>query len=281
MDAQIDLEPVFAGVTAKNFKASKPNIVTRLKTALQGKLAQDANLDDISQLLDALDPVEPSEGTDAGALDPSAAPPTNQSTAAVPVAIPGGEQRPSTDADPLEKIKGFLAGKISPEDLSKLDELFSAQAAADEGGPEGETDEEKAARLAAMGKDSGRRGRRIGKDAEPAMEPKDMITKGAMDEAIKAAIVKTQDDAAALRAAERKVRPRVGELMGMDSAEAVFRHALKVVGVDAAKVPTEGLEALWDALPAKTVKAAPIAMDAASAKSFADRHPDAARVRVI
>lgn len=60
-DAKIDLPSVLSGVTAKNYSAQKAGIVSRLTKATAGKLAQDADLDDITQLLDALEKVEPAE----------------------------------------------------------------------------------------------------------------------------------------------------------------------------------------------------------------------------
>jgi len=55
MDAKVDLGPVLAGVTAKTWKAKRPDIVAGLAAATKGKLAQDATLDDVVLLLDRLD----------------------------------------------------------------------------------------------------------------------------------------------------------------------------------------------------------------------------------
>lgn len=62
-DQALDLAPVLKGVTRKTFKADKPKIFSRLAAQTKGKLAADANLDDVIELLDSMDDV------DAGAMD--------------------------------------------------------------------------------------------------------------------------------------------------------------------------------------------------------------------
>lgn len=54
-DAKIDLTPILSGVTAKTFKAKRPDIVAGLKKATAGKLAADASIDDADKVLAALD----------------------------------------------------------------------------------------------------------------------------------------------------------------------------------------------------------------------------------
>jgi hypothetical protein len=91
----------------------------------------------------------------------------------------------------------------------------------------------------------------------------------------------------AIRDAERKVRPYVGELaIACDSAEAVYRAALSALGlgdkikdVHASALPTIlGMQPLPGSQPKAKLS---VAMDAAGAKSFADRVPDANRIRLI
>lgn len=60
-DAKIDLTPMLKGVTAENFKAKKPAIAAGLAKATKGKLAQDADLDDVVKMLDVLDEMTPEE----------------------------------------------------------------------------------------------------------------------------------------------------------------------------------------------------------------------------
>lgn len=64
-DAQIDLTPILKDVTQANFKDKKSGILDGLNTALKGKLAKDANLNDVTGLLDALEECDEPEGMDA------------------------------------------------------------------------------------------------------------------------------------------------------------------------------------------------------------------------
>ena len=63
-DQKIDLTPILRDVTAKNFAAQKTNIISSVKTAVAGKLAKDAKIDDIGMLMDALEDDEVAEGAD-------------------------------------------------------------------------------------------------------------------------------------------------------------------------------------------------------------------------
>ncbi|MBZ9727533.1 DUF2213 domain-containing protein [Mesorhizobium sp. CO1-1-11] len=63
-DQKIDLRPVLADITAKNFKAKRPAIIEAVGKATKGNLAADAKLDDIEALLVALDGVEVKEAND-------------------------------------------------------------------------------------------------------------------------------------------------------------------------------------------------------------------------
>lgn len=60
-DAKIDLVPVLAKLTAKSFNASKAAIVSGVQKAAEGKLAQDASLDDIGEVVEALSQILPEE----------------------------------------------------------------------------------------------------------------------------------------------------------------------------------------------------------------------------
>ena len=121
-----------------------------------------------------------------------------------------------------------------------------------------------------------------------------MVDKPAMDAAIAKAVADTEATVTAritksqreIRDAERKVRPYVGELaIACDSAEAVYRAALTALGlgdkikdVHASALPTI-LE--MQPLPDRRPKAPSVAMDAAGAKSFAERFPDANRIKLV
>jgi hypothetical protein len=164
-DSKVSLDALLAGITAKNYAAKKASVQAALDRAIKGKLAQDADHDDVGKMIAAV--------------------------------------------------------------LDNLDE--EPEAAADEGE---ETDEEKAERM--------KREADAGKDEDPAMKP-DMVSKGAMDAAIKSASVRAEASAMArfnaVREAERLVEPIVGQIMvAMDSAEAVYKFALDTAGEDTAGV---------------------------------------------
>lgn len=56
-DAQIDLGPVLKGVDAKNYGSKKATIASRLQTITKGKLAADADLGEVAELLEQLEDV--------------------------------------------------------------------------------------------------------------------------------------------------------------------------------------------------------------------------------
>src|SRR6185437_10334595 len=63
-DAKIDLSPILVNLTAKNFKEKKPAVVAGIKKLTKGKLAEDASIDDVIKLVDALEDNEVMEGAD-------------------------------------------------------------------------------------------------------------------------------------------------------------------------------------------------------------------------
>lgn len=239
-DAKIDLAPVVKGITAKNFAGRKPAIAEAVK-----KLAADADIADLAALLDTLESTEVPEAIDA---DPVIKPTDTPDPAVAAKDV---------DAGSLAKIKEFLKGKVSDEDLASLDALCGNGAM--------DADEPVA--------------------AEKDKEKPDMVTRPAMDEAIAAAVKAATESAnrtqREIRDAERAVRPRVGDLaVAHDSAEAVYRTALTSLGVKVDGVHPSAFRALFEALPAPSApaKKAAVAMDAAGAKSYADMFPGAERI---
>jgi hypothetical protein len=250
-DAKVDLTPMLAGVTQKNFRDRKPKIIQSLKDATKGKLAKDATIDDVIELLDQLEEIEPAEVVEAAVNDPNGL---------------GPEATDASNSD----ARAFLASKgLSPEDISKVIAMLD--------GPDG---------AAAEAMDAAKRAQA---DADRLKAEKDkMITKPAMDAAIAAAVKAAEERAAKtqrdIRDAEREVRPRVGELaIAHDSAEAVFKTALTAMGVDIADVEPSAYRSLFKAIPAAPTqprKSAHLAQDAASVSSFNTRFPDAAKIGI-
>lgn len=126
------------------------------------------------------------------------------------------------EGTPHEKLHSFLAEKGMSEDDIATAKSYFEPAAADEDEVEIEI-----------------------KDDE---EDDGKIDKPAMDAALKAQEAKLMKRFADLAAAEKAVRSVVGEVMGMDSAESVYKFALKQTGVKYDGVSDlSGLKAIFEA----------------------------------
>lgn len=241
----IDASALFEGVTAKNFKQMLPEVGKRARKALEGvKLAQDASIDDVLQLVDALEAPEVQEGVDA---DPETGAPMDMAAMQEAMKDPGATDEDGEEAE--KKRREFLSGKLSPEDLAAYDAI---------GGGEAEV------------------------KPELKLEKEVKIDKPAMDAAINEAVQNERKNNQAIRAAELAVEPYVGRLaMAFDSAEGVYKQAFAILGVDVKGVhpsafPTIlGLQTKPGAKPANT----PLAMDAAPSEDFTARFPGAANIR--
>jgi len=227
-DAKIDLKSVLLPMRGgKSFHDSKDAIANAVRSVTKDKLAQDADIDDIAHLLDAIENV-----VDA----PAASVPTGLGEENGEMDIPNKEDIPQP-ADPrleteakddetpelMAKIREFIAAHVDEDTLAQFDQLVGSGHAEEDvpevddviNNPDNEDDD-------AMSRDN---------------KP---MTKGAMDAAIKAAVAVSEQRAratrAAIRAAEAAVRPIVGELaIAYDSADEVYKAALvamKVPDVD-------------------------------------------------
>jgi 8-oxo-dGTP pyrophosphatase MutT (NUDIX family) len=203
--ATFSLDAILADVKRKNWLEKKPGIIAAIKP----HLAQDADLQDVVALLDKLDGETP-DNDNMGADEP----------------------------DPkCEQILAMLRGKISDEDLAQVQAALSAPAAAAAAADE-PTQTSGAAN--ANPKDD------TNKAAVPgANDDKDeKVDKAAMDKAIKLAVDAARKDAAkeaetstiarlrGIQEAEEAVKPYVGKLAAMDSADAVYKAALEILKVD-------------------------------------------------
>lgn len=206
MDAKVDISPLFAGVTSKNFKAKIPGIADGLKKMVDGKLAQDESIEDVVALLDKLD------GVKTGSDDIEA------NSGALPINMTDQDDTSMDEDDDAEKKRmEFLKGKLSAEDMATYDSMCGKAK------DEAETDDEKAAREKKEAEE------KAAKDALPKA-----ITEKAMDEKLKNVAKEVRATERGIQEALRKVRPLVGELaVAFDSAEEVYRHVLKMKGVKA------------------------------------------------
>lgn len=265
-DAKLDITPALAGLTAKNFKTEKPKIVERLTALTKDKLAKDASLEGVVELLDRLESVAGDE-------------PPQDANSSLPIVGTGPDEDETMDADPMVGAKEFLKGKLSAEDMKTFDEMCAKKPGATDAE---ETPEEKKAREEKAAKDK--------KAVDEAEATKKDDEKKAMDAAIKGAVDTERAAQKALREAEEFVRPWVGKLaMAHDSAVDVFRTAIgalpgvKVEGLDTLPVPA--LKAILSAHPKPGERKradSSLAMDAGGDDAeFAKQFPGAAGITVL
>jgi hypothetical protein len=214
-DAKITLpKDLFTPLTSKNFKEHTPKIVAGVKLATDGKLRKGMAFDDggLTKLLAALEDTatgvdEPADKEVVEKMDDLAAVEPIKAEEAVVEKKPG--------AFDAEAVKTFCREKgMSEDDITALSGMFPQAAGADEFPPKKEDDDE--------AKKEAEEDEKKAKDA--AM--KDMVTKPAMDEAIKKASADTEARVVArergIRTALADVKPWVGELspsLAFDSAE--------------------------------------------------------------
>lgn len=290
-DQQIDLKQVLLGTTASNYIEFKPTIESRLKAATKGKLAKDADLEEVHGLLDSLDKEgedemdddaedeeseEEKEKREKAAKDKKARDKAAKDKRAL--------DRKARDAESkeAEKIDEDIDDPAEDEEetAEEREERMKAREAAKdamEAMDEEETPEEKKRRMEARDK---------AKDRAKDMEPKP-ITKRAMDSAINLAVERTKREmkaaAAALREAEGIVKPVLGQL-AMDTADEVYKALFKARSVDIEGVDPSAFKAMAKlAVAAASASPQPtrMAMDQRAANDFATRFPEAARIRTI
>lgn len=236
-DAKLDLGPIVSALTAKNFKTSVPTIVLGVQRAARGKLAQDADLDDLPEVVEALVEAAPPELVDA--IEQQMGDPAD------------GTGDPAAEDDGGD-AKAFLKAKgLSDEDIEKVMAMLGGAPAMD-----------RAAVSTAV------QAATKGMVSKPAMD-------AAIDAAVTRARTQAAVEQRAIREAERAVHPWIGDLaMAHDSAEDVYRTALTALKVDIAGVDPSAYPAILKLTP-KPGEVAPrptrLAMDAAQAKSFEER----------
>lgn len=268
-DAKVDLTAVLAGVTAKNFTERSPTIVTALTAATKGKLAQDADLEDVAEMLEAVARIQENDDDETRIREE-----TGTDTPGDPD-TGGGEDGVELPPHAQE----FLKTKMSDEDFVRFCEMLGT---AKEPDPDAETPEQKMEREkieAATAAD------KVARDAEE--KEKDMK---AMDAKIAAAVAGERANQRAIQTAIETVRPFVGALpkaMACDSADEVYKEALTMLGVaDVAKIHPSAYPALLVAQRAKTgagsnPRLAHDARPPAGLPSFNDMFPGTANIRSL
>jgi ADP-ribose pyrophosphatase YjhB (NUDIX family) len=240
-DAKIDVAAVLKDVTAKNYVPA--TIAADLKKAVTGKLAQDADIEDVIDLLDTLKTVEAAEDD----MEPNSGTPAAGKT--------------GVDADPTARLMEILKSKLSDEEMAECQALMSGQSAMDEDNDDDDDEDERKKR-----------------EAEDE-EKKDMVSKGAMDAAIRAAVANERKIGREIDTAKEDVRPYVGSIsIACDSAADVYGAALKCLNIDVTGVHPSAFKAILKTQPlpgANPVRQSSVTMDAKAVTSFFDRYPEA------
>jgi hypothetical protein len=292
MDAKVNYAPLVAGLTTKNFKTRKPEIIKQLSAAVKGKLLAGDDGVSMNHVGKMLDHIEKEGGgmTKPETLDESVSPEQHNAMEAAShghsnLGIPkdvGAEfakkddakDNKTFDAGGLENLKGFMKEKgMSEDDIATgCDMMFKKTVGDAEGGKEDkegrekdqtavgdETPEEKAAREKKEGEDKAL------KDAADKAARDNMVTKDEMTKSISAAVNSARLNDRQTFAALDEVRPYVGELKGMsfDSAEKVYSHALKTLGVKVDGVHPSAFKTILDLQPKPGAKPAQQAHDSA------------------
>lgn len=263
-DASIDLTPALAHVKPKKFGASKAKIVAGVKKALEGKLAQDADLagivEGVEQLINSIDGDKTVEDAD---LNPNDKEPGEEGADPQPAEMDDEDELDDeTTADGgREAIVAYLKSKGVPDDvIAGMPGETAEDAGPDSAGPDG----------------AGPHKSKTGAE---------LFDKGAMDAAIREAENNAVKRVNAINAARDHVKPIVGELkMAFDSVDGVYRQAFKMQGRDVSKIKDpEALKAMWELVPVPGARPkAPLAQDSAGdADDFTKSFPNMAKVRKI
>ena len=242
-DARLDVRPILAGVTSRTWPTDKPRIAAALRAALAGKLAQDAEIGDLVQLLDKLDGLEP-DGDEA-------APPIG------------------SDGDRSAEIKAILGDNASPEIVAKLCALLNKPAAEDDAPAKPMMPGQPAPLPAKTAKDETQEGVTVkNNDGNDDVNKEKPVTQAAMDAAISAAVVASSAALLArmqgLDVAREAVRPHIGAVavnVAQDSAATVYRMALDHFRAEGHPVNLDGVPD--SALAAVFASIAPLVQQAA------------------
>lgn len=169
------------------------------------------------------------------------------------------------DNEILETVISALEGKVNGDVLAKIKAALGGKEVAEDDDLDN-------------GKD---------KKDKPAQDgDEDPVDKPAMDAAIKTAKAQARKDAVkdfnAIRQAEIDVKPLVGDVVAMDSAEDIYRYALEQEEVDIEGVHPSAFRSLVKAQitthQARKPGKNPLAMDGKAVTGFAARFPNAAKL---
>jgi hypothetical protein len=299
-DAKVDYAPVFKGLNTGNFKDRKPKIVTDLKALVKGKtLAADAevNMGHVAKMLDHLEHVAEPKSLDESVSEEQHKAMEAAAHGTSNLGIPKDVGKEFSEADKgktfRDAMPAFLREKgMSEDDIAHCMDMFPGEDEMPENAldetPEQKVEREKKEKEAEDKKAADKAAKDEAEKVERERGMDKMVTKDAMNAAIKEAVTGAVDterkNNVATAEARAFVRPWVGDLsMALDSAEKVFRGAASALGVkNAEKINIEGLRAIIELQPKPGAHPSQhLAQDSAreeNSSTFYKMFPDAARI---
>lgn len=242
-----DISTFLKGVTAKNLKSEQPRILRALQNRFQDKLAQDADLSDLKDVIEVFcDPKESPIGQDEDETDND-----DESKKA-------RENQVAMDDELLGKMREILGAKLGHEEMERV--------------------------MKALGEPVSSEPHANDEPTPTVGTPPAPVTKQAMDAALAQSRQAGEDAAVkrmhAIRTAEQECRPILGDIVAQDSADAVYKMALDAKGIDLTDTPVTAYRSLVKlALAQDQAPQTPrVAMDSAAAKGYAERYPHQPKV---
>lgn len=186
----------------------------------------------------------------------------------------------------LATLKPFLA---QDADIEALKRLLASEETEEKKTAEDEDDEDEEEKKKKIDEDSDEdddddKKQKTADDEDEDDKKDDKVSKTAMDSAIRLAADSARRDAQVdfrkLREAEQAVRPLIGDVIAMDSADDVYRTALEQSGVDIKGVHPSAFPALVQmAISQKQNSRPAIAQDSASISDFEKAFPTAGKLK--
>lgn len=275
-DAQIDYSKILRGITADNWVDSRPILMSRIKIATNGKLANDEDLEGMDKVLSMLDKTGEDEKDDDEDDDEEK------------------KRKEAEDKRARDEEEEEERRKKEAEDRAR-DKRARDRRARDKRAHDNETEEERREREAedkrARDEEEEERKKKE-REAEDkrARDRKEADDKKAMDAAIDAKVSEArkqwQREQRELLEARDLVTPIIGAVMAQDSASAYYELLFDKHDVDYEGIPPAGYKALATQVIARvTAKPNPRpavrhANDSAVV-DFNKRFPDVARIRSV
>lgn len=251
-----------------SFKKQIPLIADSAKKTFKDRLAQDADMEDLAELLEALSGEDVDDDMEAGE-DAGAVPPKKPKEGAADEDDMGSVAEDEDEEGPGEKLMKIISGLDIPaselETINGLITELSKPAAADAFPPK------KPDAAAPKKPENNAPGKEV-----PSMKP--AMDRKTVDEIIQTAVLadrkNTKAHLASLYAAAEEVKPFIGDInvLACDSAEHIYQLALDAHGIPTKDVHPSAFKSLLPLITAKAAAARPaVAMDAAAVTDFSKR----------